>query len=158
MPTITAHSMPGWVSLFKQLKEKLGKEVPAHTTKGELHIHFNAETEIKVIWNHLIENKVNIIWSLHHQKPLKTPKQPQSTTAPRASPTRTPTPRMSVNTSRNGSPSRTRTPTPKISPDVSPTRMPTRSLMHTPTPTPKVSPIETTSAQSAALTANESHR
>ncbi|KAL4719010.1 hypothetical protein ACJJTC_019470 [Scirpophaga incertulas] len=155
MPTITMIPGPGEVALCRSLEKKMGKAIPAHVTRGGTRVHFNpaSEAEYYLIWDHLIEHNAEIIRPENHQMALqRRPQQTQSTSAPHASSTPTPTqsattsrdvtpqrsltPSMSANTPCSGSPSRSPTPclsantprsgSPRQTPDASPARSWTR--------------------------------
>ncbi|KAL4719535.1 hypothetical protein ACJJTC_005562 [Scirpophaga incertulas] len=168
MPTITMIPGPGEVALCRSLEKKMGKAIPAHVTRGGTRVHFNpaSEAEYYLIWDHLIEHNAEIIRPENHQMALQRRPQIQSTSAPHASstptptqsattsrdvtPQRSPTPSMSANTPCSGSPSRSPTPclsantprsgSPRHSPDASPERSWTPPRTPERTPTPKMSP------------------
>ncbi|KAL4717536.1 hypothetical protein ACJJTC_000685 [Scirpophaga incertulas] len=169
MPTITMIPGPGEVALCRSLEQKMGKAIPAHVTRGGTRVHFNpaSEAEYYLIWDHLIEHNAEIIGKEnHHMALLRRPQQTQSTSAPYASSTPTPTqsattsrdvtpqrirtPSMSANTPRSCSPTRSPTPSlsantprsgsPEQSPDASPARPWTPPRTPESMPTPKMSP------------------
>ncbi|KAL4709138.1 hypothetical protein ACJJTC_015787 [Scirpophaga incertulas] len=194
IPKIIIRPRLNWPELLEMLKEKIGYAIEANVTRGRF-IEFSPETEQEytILWNLLIEDNSEIVKppsmrpikkKLYKILPTPTakltlippPKPPTPTlkplkTAPReAPPTRTPTPLLSANASRDGSLANTptpieqptdatliSTPTPSMSAnelcDDSPTntRLPTPSRssfepsptrMPTRSPTPAATPTE----------------